>query len=113
MLANDLKAVGIPYVVKGPDGPLFADFHSLRHSFITWLERSGATPKTAQELARDSDVRLTLDRYTHANLAGLGQAVDKLPLPGSEAPTLAPDAALLAWALAVATALLTPARAGQ
>jgi integrase len=81
MLAHDLEAVGIPYVLKGPDGPLFADFHSLRHCFITWLERSGVTPRTAQELARHSDIRLTLGRYTHANLAGLADAVEKLPLP--------------------------------
>jgi hypothetical protein len=27
-----LEAAGIPYAVEGPDGPLYADFHSLRHS---------------------------------------------------------------------------------
>jgi hypothetical protein len=25
---------GLPYVVEVPDGPLFADFQALRHSFI-------------------------------------------------------------------------------
>jgi len=31
MLHLDLEAAGIPYAAEGPDGPLFADFHSLRH----------------------------------------------------------------------------------
>ena len=33
MLRIDLDAAGIPYAVEGPDGPLYADFHGLRHSF--------------------------------------------------------------------------------
>jgi integrase len=32
MLRGDLEAAGIPYAVEGPDGPEYADFHSLRHS---------------------------------------------------------------------------------
>jgi integrase len=31
MLRRDLEAAGIPYAVEGPDGPLYADFHALRH----------------------------------------------------------------------------------
>jgi integrase len=81
MLRHDLEAVGIDYVVEGADGPLYADFHALRHSYITWLEQAGVTPATAKELARHSDIRLTLDRYTHSNLTTLAAAVDKLPLP--------------------------------
>src|SRR5262249_43626479 len=30
-----------PYAVEGPDGPLYADFHSLRHSYLTLLGRGG------------------------------------------------------------------------
>jgi integrase len=51
MLRADLADAGIPYVVEGPDGPLHADFHSLRHSYITALGRSGVDLRTAQELA--------------------------------------------------------------
>src|SRR5262249_49395687 len=40
MLKIDLAAAGIPYTVEGLHGPLYADFHSLRHSFITMLERA-------------------------------------------------------------------------
>ncbi len=85
MLKEDLEAAGIPYVVQGPDGPLYADFHALRHTFVTMLERSGVSLKQAMQLARHSDPKLTLKRYTHADLATLGGAVDKLELPGSEA----------------------------
>jgi integrase/recombinase XerD len=46
----------------------FADFHSLRHFFITNLERAGVSPKLAQTLARHSDIRLTLGIYTHVGL---------------------------------------------
>ncbi len=79
MLKADLAAAGIPYMVEGPHGPLYADFHSLRHSFITLLERAGIGVKAAQELARHSDVRLTLQRYTHKSLVDLGSAVEQLP----------------------------------
>jgi integrase len=79
MLQIDLEKAGIPFQVDGPDGPLFADFHALRHSFISSLERAGLSPKTAQALARHADVRLTLQRYTHKTLHDLGRAVEKLP----------------------------------
>jgi integrase len=39
MLRGDLEAAGIPYAIDGPDGPLFADFHSLRHSYLTMRGR--------------------------------------------------------------------------
>src|SRR5262249_27064819 len=41
MLRLDLEAAGIPYEVPGPDGPLFADFHALRHSYLTLGSRAG------------------------------------------------------------------------
>ena len=56
-----------------------ADFHSLRHLYISRIVRSGATPKVAQKLARHGDVRLTLGRYAHAELPDLSAAMDALP----------------------------------
>lgn len=56
-----------------------ADFHGLRHTFLTNLARSGVHPATAQRLARHSDVRLTLGRYTHVDLAEQGEALALLP----------------------------------
>jgi integrase len=34
MLRDDLKSAGIPYAVEGPDGPLYLDFHALRHTYL-------------------------------------------------------------------------------
>jgi hypothetical protein len=76
MLRVDLEAAGIPY--RDEAGQV-ADFHALRHSYITLLERSGVSPKLAQELARHSDIRLTMNVYTHAGLYDLAGAVNGLP----------------------------------
>ncbi len=56
-----------------------ADFHALRHTFITLLASSGVHPKVAQELARHSTITLTMDRYSHARLIDLNSAVENLP----------------------------------
>ena len=79
MLRFDLEAAGVPYVVEGPDGPLFADFHALRHSYVALLETAGATLKQAMQLARHSDPKLTMARYGKAQVHDLGAAVRKLP----------------------------------
>jgi integrase len=59
----------------------YADFHSLRHLFITWLSQAGISPKMAQTLARHSDIRLTLNVYTHVELADQTAAMQALPGP--------------------------------
>jgi integrase len=61
----------------------FADFHSIRHFFITNLERAGISPKMAQTLARHSDIRLTLGLYTHVGLHDQTAAIEALPGPGA------------------------------
>src|SRR5262249_9171756 len=68
MLRIELDACGIPYAAPGPDGPLYADFHALRHSFIILLDQSGATVKQAMTLARHSDPRLTMAVYGRLQL---------------------------------------------
>jgi integrase len=102
MQKADPTSPGIPYVIKGPDGPLYADFHSLRHSYITMLERSGIAPKTAQALARHSDIRLTMNRYTHADQAAMAAAADRIALPGNlvEPQTPTPEQLALGFVLA-------------
>jgi len=84
MLRLDLDAAGIPYTVEGPDGPLYADFHALRHSYLTLGGRAGIDLRTLQELAGHSTPTLTA-RYSHRRLYDLNAAVEKLPnfLPGS------------------------------
>ncbi len=56
-----------------------ADFHALRHTFITGLARGGVHPKLAQQLARHSTITLTMDRYTHTALPDLSDALAVLP----------------------------------
>jgi integrase len=92
MLRLDLAAAGVPYVVEGPDGPLFADFHALRHTYLTLGGRAGIDLRTLQELAGHSKPELTT-RYSHRRVYDLATAVEKLPnfLPaGQERP--APEA---------------------
>ena len=76
MVRADLEAAGIPY---RDDSGRKADFHALRHTFLTNLANSGVHPKTAQMLARHSNISLTMDRYTHSVLEKQSEAVGKLP----------------------------------
>jgi integrase len=78
MLRGDLSAAGIPYVVESADGPLYADFHALRHTFLTLGGRAGIDLRTLQELAGHSKPELTA-RYSHRRLNDLAGAVQKLP----------------------------------
>lgn len=79
VMRDDLELAGIPFIVQEPDGPQYADFHSLRHSYIALLDRSGATLKEAMQLARHSDPKLTAAVYGRARLSELGSTVAKLP----------------------------------
>jgi hypothetical protein len=66
-------------------GGRVADFHALRHSFITRLVKAGVKPKDAQTLARHSTITLTKDRYTHVGLHDTAAAVESLPgIPGTD-----------------------------
>ena len=76
MLRDDLQAAGIPYV----DGSgRVADFHGLRHTFITQLARSGVHPRVAQLLARHSDINITMNYYTHVVVQDQAEALEALP----------------------------------
>jgi integrase len=79
MIQKDLKRAGIPY--RPAEG--IANFHAAgRHTYITQLLRSGATLPEAKELARPTDVRMTM-RYTHIGIGDQARAVGNLPMPGS------------------------------
>ena len=56
-----------------------ADFHGLRHAYISALVAGGASVKTAQELARHSTPNLTIGRYSHTRLHDIQGALDALP----------------------------------
>ena len=55
------------------------DFHATRHTYISNVVASGASVKTAQELSRHSDPRLTINRYSHTRLHDLRQALESGP----------------------------------
>jgi len=75
-MQQDLKRAGIPYV---DESGKVADFHSLRHTFITSLANAGIHPSVAQALARHSTITLTMDRYTHSPMETRTTALEALP----------------------------------
>ena len=76
MLQADLEPAGIEY---RDDAGRVADFHSLRHTFVSRLASSGVHPKEAQTLARHSTITLTMDRYTHIAVGRVAGALEKMP----------------------------------
>jgi len=86
MIQRDLEEAEIPYETE--EG--LADFHAAgRHTHITELLRSGVSLVQAKELARHSDVRMTM-KYTHIGLEDQARAVNRLPsLP--KADPVAPE----------------------
>ena len=76
MLKQDLKTAGIPYV---DENGLYADFHALRHTFITNMVKAGVNPKTAQSLARHSTIDLTMNVYTYLTVSDQASALESLP----------------------------------
>lgn len=74
------------------------DFHALRHTFITNLARGGVHPKLAQDLARHSDINLTMSRYSHTELAERAKALASLPgtkTAGNQPPAVLDEASSL------------------
>jgi site-specific recombinase XerD len=74
MVKKDLERVGISDETE--DG--IADFHAAgRHSHITELLRNGTSLPEAKELARHSDVKMTM-KYAHIGITDQAKAVAKL-----------------------------------
>lgn len=89
VLRRDLQRAGLPRRLETPDGPLFWDFHSFRHHYITWAaSQPDISIKGLQELARHSSPVLTLKVYAKAKEHELRRIVDRLPEPrrGGRAP---------------------------
>ena len=64
------------------------DFHALRATYITLLVKGGAPMKVAQDLARHSDPKLTMNVYTMLGIHDLTGALDSLP---GETPSVRDD----------------------
>src|SRR4051812_9021846 len=78
LMRHDLEAAGLPY--RDASGRV-ADFHALRHSYITALAMSKAPVKVIQSLARHSTPTLILGTYAHVGLYDQTAALDALPGP--------------------------------
>ena len=73
---RDLAAADIDYV---DSSGRVADFHALRYSLGTMLAQTGAAPRTAMEVMRHTDLRLTMNVYTDPRLLDTASAVEQLP----------------------------------
>lgn len=67
--------MGIEYLNNHGD----LDFHSLRHSFATYLTINGVHLKVVQDLVRHSDANLTAKRYTDASKIQYTSILKELP----------------------------------
>jgi hypothetical protein len=80
LLQIDLVAVGIPYRIDSPDGPLYLDMHSLRHFYCTEVgSQPGMDLRTLLTLTRHSTPDLALKRYGHQQEDKLLDAISRLP----------------------------------
>jgi len=87
MVRSDLADAGIDY---HDEAGRVADFHALRHTFITNLARGGVHPKLAQALARHSTITLTMDRYSHTVIGEQADALTALPDLNMDTPDAEP-----------------------
>jgi hypothetical protein len=71
MIRKDLEAAGSPFRTKDGDA-------AGRHTYITELLRNGTSLVVARELARHSDVKMTM-RYTHIGLEDQAKGIQNLP----------------------------------
>lgn len=94
MIHADLKDADIPIV---DDADRKVDFHGLRHTLATELDRSGATLKERADIMRHSlRGNLTLGTYTHLQRYDIRQAIENLtyyPWPEGEKGIGVTDAA--------------------
>lgn len=75
MVRSDLQEAGIPR--KTAEGVF--DFHAWRHTYISLLSMTGLQPKVVQDLARHSDIRLTMGRYAHTQKSERQKAANLIP----------------------------------
>jgi len=73
---RDLKKAGIPFL---DERGRRLDYHALRTTFITRLSTMKVHPRLAMELARHSDMRLTMKTYTDAGQLPLREVIESLP----------------------------------
>ena len=75
-LRADLEANGIAYQ---DELGRYADFHALRYTWTTFLQRNGIAQRFAMKLLRHSDIRLTAKVYTDESQLPIYDAIKNLP----------------------------------
>ncbi len=78
-LKVDAERNGIAY--RDEDGR-YADFHALRYTWATFLQRNGISQRIAMKLMRHSDIKLTSKVYTDETQLPVYEAIKDLPRLG-------------------------------
>jgi len=78
-LKTDAEHTGIEY--RDPQGR-YADFHALRYTWATYLQRNGVAQRIAMKLMRHSDIRLTSKVYTDETQLPVYDSIKNLPRLG-------------------------------
>ena len=76
ILNRDLEFAGIP---KRDILNRVVDVHALRHTHGTLLAQKGVSPTVAKNSMRHSDVRMTMNVYTHLELSDIAEGIKRLP----------------------------------
>ena len=75
-LKADLERNGIAYL---DESGRYGDFHALRYTFATFLQRHGIAQRFAMKLMRHSDIKLTSKVYTDETQLPIYDAIKVLP----------------------------------
>ena len=75
-MRKDLERNGIPY---RDELGRYADFHALRYTWATFLQRNGVAQRFAMKLMRHSDIKLTAKVYTDEMQLPIYDAIKNLP----------------------------------
>ena len=75
-MLKDWEKANIEYIDKNG---YIADFHSLRKTFCTFLQKAGVASRIVQEVMRHSDPKLTSQTYTDAKQFNMSQAINQIP----------------------------------
>jgi integrase len=79
-LQKDAEALGIAYQ---DEAGRFADFHALRYTWATFLQRNGVAQRFAMKLMRHSDIKLTAKVYTDETKLPIYDSIKNLPRLGN------------------------------
>jgi integrase len=75
-LTRDLEFAGIE---KRDTMNRVVDVHALRHTHATLLAKRGVSPTVAKKSMRHSDLKLTMEVYTHLDVQDVAQGVNQIP----------------------------------